>query len=422
MFDPTSLADFGPTLAAIVKGTVAHDVLRYAFGAGGVHLVVHHLLHRSLAHRKIRPVTPGAAQIRREIATSLRTIAIFAAVGTGISLAELGGLVAIYMRIPDLGIAWFLASIVLIIVAQDAWFYWAHRAMHHPWLFRRLHRVHHLSHAPTAFTSYSFNGSEALIHAAFLPAFVALVPMHPAALLVFVVHMMLRNAIGHCGVELFPARRDGRPLFGWLASVTHHDLHHAQAGYNLGLYFTWWDRWMGTEHPRYLQEFARVTQSKDAAAAPGDSDRRKAGLPAVLIGALVLVGLPSGPATAQDTLSGLFAAPGLVMVIRFEPCADRPEQVCGRLVWAWDAADFAHAGPGDVILTGLVPSGRGPGEPWTGGRLIHPQTGATFRGSVRPTAQGDLELKGCAGPFCIRQTWRRLAHLHKELAGLDHTR
>ena len=57
---------------------------------------------------------------------------------------------------------------------------------------------------------------------------------------------------------LTPARRDGRPMFDWMTTVTHHDLHHAQAGWNYGLYFTWWDRWMGTEHPQYHARFAAV--------------------------------------------------------------------------------------------------------------------------------------------------------------------
>ena len=29
-----------------------------------------------------------------------------------------------------------------------------------------------------------------------------------------------------------------------------------QAPYNFGLYFTWWDRWMGTENPNYHARFA----------------------------------------------------------------------------------------------------------------------------------------------------------------------
>jgi sterol desaturase/sphingolipid hydroxylase (fatty acid hydroxylase superfamily) len=37
-------------------------------------------------------------------------------------------------------------------------------------------------------------------------------------------------------------------------------LHHAQAGWNYGLYFTWWDRLMGTEHPEYYARFAEAVR------------------------------------------------------------------------------------------------------------------------------------------------------------------
>ncbi|MEO8115092.1 MAG: hypothetical protein ABI655_11960, partial [Phenylobacterium sp.] len=29
--------------------------------------------------------------------------------------------------------------------------------------------------------------------------------------------------------------------------------------WNFGLYFSWWDRWMGTEHPEYLARFAAAS-------------------------------------------------------------------------------------------------------------------------------------------------------------------
>ena len=51
------------------------------------------------------------------------------------------------------------------------------------------------------------------------------VPAHGSAIFVFVTHMILRNAIGHCGVELMPCG-----VLRWLrwqpiTAVTHHDLH-----------------------------------------------------------------------------------------------------------------------------------------------------------------------------------------------------
>jgi sterol desaturase/sphingolipid hydroxylase (fatty acid hydroxylase superfamily) len=94
-----------------------------------------------------------------------------------------------------------------------------------------------------------------------------ILPVPGLAAFVWGLHQIFRNAIGHSGYEIFPANRDGRPMFDWMTTVTHHDLHHARAGWNFGLYFTWWDRWMGTEHPDYHAEFAR-TVARTARARP----------------------------------------------------------------------------------------------------------------------------------------------------------
>jgi sterol desaturase/sphingolipid hydroxylase (fatty acid hydroxylase superfamily) len=132
--------------------------------------------------------------------------------------------------------------------------------MHDPRLFRRVHRLHHKSHNPSPFTAYSFDVPEAAIHGVFVTVAIVFIPVSQLAIFIFLGHMIVRNVIGHSGYELFPARRDGRPLFGFLTTVTHHDLHHAQAGWNYGLYFTFWDRLMKTEHPLYYENFAAAVR------------------------------------------------------------------------------------------------------------------------------------------------------------------
>lgn len=249
------------------------DFIRYAVGAGGVYLIVNLLMSRILLGRKIRAKTPDLRQMLTEIAVSLRTVLIFACVGTLIYMGAQTGIIPVYTAVETYGWGWLIASTVILIVAHDAWFYWSHWLMHRPGLYRWFHRRHHKSHNPTPFTSYSFDASEAVINAVYFPLILLIIPCHPIALLIFTTHMMLRNAIGHCGYEVFPARRDGRPLFDWLTTVTHHDLHHAQAGRNFGLYFTWWDRWMGTEHPRYHEEFAKSV-GHDAEADWAETARR----------------------------------------------------------------------------------------------------------------------------------------------------
>jgi lathosterol oxidase len=261
-----SLLEWFPAASGLVDevlpqflSIVRTDVLRYFLGAGLVYAIVNNLLARRLANRKIRPDCPSNKQMRREILVSIRTALIFATTGTAIALGATAGVYRISLYPDALGWTWFGLSSVVLIVLHDAWFYWTHRLIHHPALFRRCHRTHHRSFNPSPWTAYAFDVGEAAVNALYLPLVLLILPVSIPALIVFTTHMILRNAIGHCGYELFPSRADGRPMFDWMTTVTHHDLHHAQAGSNYGLYFTWWDRWMGTENPNYLEAFAAAS-------------------------------------------------------------------------------------------------------------------------------------------------------------------
>lgn len=248
------------SLAILYLAVLAHDAGRYIVWSVLGWLVIWKLFGRALAERKIRRATPDGAQMRREFAVSLRTAAVFAASGMLIYFGDRAGIMRFQHDAAAAGPIWFVASLAILIVAHDAWFYWTHRLIHRPRLFRRLHKTHHRSMNPTPFTAYSFDTAEAAINAAFAPLIALALPFSFEAFAIFLMHMIARNVIGHSGYEIFPARRDGRPLFDFLTSVTHHDLHHAQAGWNYGLYFTWWDRLMGTEHPLYHEKFAAAVR------------------------------------------------------------------------------------------------------------------------------------------------------------------
>jgi sterol desaturase/sphingolipid hydroxylase (fatty acid hydroxylase superfamily) len=384
-------------LRAAAPMLMAENILRYALIAGATHLLAGLALVRGRA-RRIRPgARPGWPQIRAEILASLTTIAVFILVGALVVLGDAAGLLRVYDRIADYGWTWLVLSCLILIVAHDAWFYWTHRAMHHPRLFRLFHRAHHRSHNPTAFAAYRFDLSEAVVHAAFLPVALAVLPCHPAAILAFTTHMMLRNAVGHAGIEVFPLRADGTPRWPWLTTVTHHDLHHAEPRWNLGLYFTWWDRLGGTEHPAYAARLAAAV-------------RPQAGAAAVLALAVLLAGgaVPS-PALAEAPLRGDWATEGLGLVVRFEACAEDPALTCGRVVHAWDRR-LARAGQ---IVEALRPA---PGGGWQGS-LIDPRNGLRFRGTARLADPDTLELSGCAGPLCRRQTWRSTRWLRTVTGG-----
>jgi Delta7-sterol 5-desaturase len=239
-------------------GSMANDALWYAGGAGVLWLAFSVVLRRRLAHRKVVARDAAWPQMGGEVARSARSIAVFGLVTAGVVFAALGGHTRLYARVEEHGWAWFFASIAVAVVVHDAYFYWTHRLMHHPRVFRLLHRTHHRSVTPTPWAAYSFGTGEALVQAGIGPLLVFTVPMHGLAFVVFMSWQIAFNVFGHCGYEIFP-RWFLRTWAGRLLNTpTHHALHHEKARGNYGLYFNVWDRIMGTNHPDYPARFEQA--------------------------------------------------------------------------------------------------------------------------------------------------------------------
>ena len=243
---------------AVFPAVLILELGRYVLAAGLVSALIWAFWRTGLNARKIQARSAGWANYYREVLASLRTVFIFAATGFSMYLAVKAGWLTIYQDFGVRGPVYFAFSLVAMVVAHDAYFYWSHRAMHHPRFFRWIHRTHHKSYTPTPWTAYAFDAPEAIVMAAFVPLWVALIPMHDLAVYIFMTWQIVRNVLGHAGVELSPVSGNPSRLFGWLNTTTHHDLHHQNVRFNYGLYFSWWDRWMGTEHPEYHARVAEI--------------------------------------------------------------------------------------------------------------------------------------------------------------------
>lgn len=241
-------------------GFAVGDLVWYALMAGGVWLLFYVLLRSWMRRRKIVPRMPLKRQMAWEVLLSLRSAAIFGLTGGVIVFLALSGVrPRIYRSIEEHGWGWYVLSILLAVVIHDAYFYWTHRLLHHPALFRRFHRTHHLSNNPSPWAAYSFSVGEAIVQAGIGPLLVYTLPMHYSAFVAFMTVQITFNVFGHCGYELFPQRFIRSPAGRLLNSVTHHAMHHEKVHANFGLYFNVWDRLMGTNHPEYEVRFEQTT-------------------------------------------------------------------------------------------------------------------------------------------------------------------
>ena len=232
-------------VAAVIYG------IRYVLLAGTAFLV----WYARPAEGKLQRAMPRGAQIRREIAYSAIAVVIFGLVIGLISGYGIAPHTLLYLEVARYGWAYFWLSILVVILVHDAYFYWTHRLMHTPALFRIFHGVHHLSRNPTPWTAYAFHPLESVVQALGLVSIIFIIPLHPTALLIFHTISTAINVYGHLGYELYPRGWPQHPLGRWINTSVAHNAHHDQARYNYGFYFLFWDRWMGTLDPSYEAKY-----------------------------------------------------------------------------------------------------------------------------------------------------------------------
>ncbi len=221
-------------------------------------VLVHRWLRRRLAHRLIA-AWPSSADMRREMGYSLSTLMVFSAQGLVVFAGILRGDMVVYIKPGAYGLAWLALSFPLMLLWHDFYFYWTHRLLHSRWLFRRVHGVHHRSRNPSPWAAYAFHPVEALVNSLVTPLALLVVPLHGLVLFAFTIHQITRNTHGHLAVETMPRGFTRHWLGGRFTTTTHHHLHHETAQGNYGLWFTHWDRWMGTERADYHARFDKAT-------------------------------------------------------------------------------------------------------------------------------------------------------------------
>lgn len=229
--------------AAIALSALAMTAIvgvRYLLSSGGFALATrlkHPGLYRGLE-----------AQMRHEIGWSLASAAIY---GVPAGIVAWGwqarGWTRIYSDIQAFPLWYLPASLLAYLLIHDTWFYWTHRWMHRPRLFRIAHAVHHRSRPPTAWAAMSFHPVEAITGAIVIPALVFLIPIHVAMLGLVLAIMTVMGVGNHMGWEMFPRALVHGPAGRWLITATHHEAHHAAYRGNYGLCFRFWDKACGTD-------------------------------------------------------------------------------------------------------------------------------------------------------------------------------
>jgi sterol desaturase/sphingolipid hydroxylase (fatty acid hydroxylase superfamily) len=92
------------------------------------------------------------------------------------------GNIDVYGGVGEYGLWYIIYTIVLLLFLNDARFYWFHRLMHHPRLYKYVHAVHHASLDINPFTSFSFHIVESVVLTLWILPLAMIMPLSLVAL------------------------------------------------------------------------------------------------------------------------------------------------------------------------------------------------------------------------------------------------
>jgi Delta7-sterol 5-desaturase len=237
---------------------------KYFLIAGPVFLIFYILFRKRFFFKKIQSKFPKVKDYVREIGFSTFSIIIFSLPPLLLLYSDsIRPHTTFYEHVEEYGTVYLIVSFPLMLLMHDTYFYWVHRIMHSPWFFKRIHLVHHKSTNPSPWAAYAFHPFEAIIESLIFVIFLFTIPMHSLHLQSFFVFSLVYNVYGHLGFELYPKGFNKHWLGKWMNTSVSHNQHHRYFKGNYGLYFTVWDRLMGTLRPDYDTAYEELKTRKN---------------------------------------------------------------------------------------------------------------------------------------------------------------
>ena len=234
---------------------------RYFLIAGLFYCIFYIWFPAKWQQRKINDRAYKKDQFKKEVKWSIITALLFAFAGSITAVLWQQGYTKVYLNSSDYNFWWLPFSLIIAMFLHETYYYWLHRWMHHPKVFKYVHKVHHDSNITSPWTAFSFHPWEGFLQAIFLPLLLLVLPMHLYVLVTYLTIMTFSSVINHLDIEVYPKNFSNNLIGKWFIGATHHSLHHKQFKYNYGLYFTFWDKWKKTESPLYQQLFKEKTEN-----------------------------------------------------------------------------------------------------------------------------------------------------------------
>ncbi len=144
---------------------------------------------------------------------------------------------------PSWSLLWFALGFVLLPVWSAFHFYWIHRLLHVPLLYKHVHSLHHKNVNIGPWSGIAMHPVEHFLYISSLCVH-WFIPSHPLHIIFHIVWLGPGAAMSHTGYENLLIKDKTRLALG----TFYHQLHHRYFECNYGNQEMPWDRWFGTFH------------------------------------------------------------------------------------------------------------------------------------------------------------------------------
>lgn len=178
-------------------------------------------------------------QIRKEMAQTNVALPIMALFTAPLFLLEVRGYSKLYDR-SEQGPGWWydIIQFPFFICFTDFLIYWIHRYLHHPLIYKHLHKPHHKWIMPTPYASHAFHPADGFAQSVPYHLFPFIFPLQKFAYVFLFIFINIWTVLIHDGEYVAD-----NPIINGAAC---HTMHHLYFNFNYGQFTTLWDRMGGS--------------------------------------------------------------------------------------------------------------------------------------------------------------------------------
>ncbi|EXJ80358.1 C-5 sterol desaturase [Capronia coronata CBS 617.96] len=178
-------------------------------------------------------------QVRLEIMQTQRAMPVMALLTALCMLAEVRGYSKLYDTAADAPFPLYnILQFPLFVLFTDFGIYWIHRGLHHPLVYKSLHKPHHKWIMPSPYASHAFHPIDGFAQSIPYHLYPFLFPLQKYAYVLLFGFINIWTIMIHDGE--YYARS---PIINGAAC---HSVHHSLFNYNYGQFTTLWDRLGGS--------------------------------------------------------------------------------------------------------------------------------------------------------------------------------